>query len=993
MRTRFKYSLAAAAAMLAAVLLSVPVLAGGILDNRIEQIGLVDYVETIYDESTGLITSEANAVLQDEQGYIWIGSYGGLSRYNGHEFQNISEIRENAPKTGIRVLYLDEADQLWIGTNDAGIYLFRDETFYKITQIEGAGDIRPEALSVRSITEGKDGTVYIGTTNGLFTTGADMVLRAAGDERIAASTVENLLCDRNGAVWGSTSTSQIFVIRDGEVCLFLEREDLGTDLAYGLCQGEDGRIYVGTEGSYVMRLAIGDTYAKDSIETEFLFLDSRETVNDLYEDSQGKLWVCTDSGIGYLGEDDTFYKINGLSSNTIMTQMYEDYEGNLWFASSRRGVIKLTRNKFKHIGYDAQIQDQTVNTTVLYDHKLYIGTDSGLRIVDSQNHVVENELSAMLSGIRIRSMMCDSKDRLWISTYAQYGLICYDAADEKWENYTTKEGLRHDQVRMSLELENGDIAAATNGGVALIRDGRVIKTYAEAEGIQNEVILCLAQDAEGLLYAGSDGNGIYRIDTETDEVVNISVDDGLTSGVILRLVPDEAAEGIWVSNGSSVSLLKKDGIQTIADIDEGVGSVFDIKLMGDDIWLLKSFGLIQISREDYLAGNPVYNVITRRDGLTSSITANSWNGCTGDGMLFLCTGNGVYFLNLLNIQRNTVPPKVAVGSAEMDDAVYYGLQELQVPKDTQRVTLYLDILSFGIEGGSFEYYLEGFEDTPVTVRNTSANYVSYTNLRGGDYTFHLKGYNADGTPSEEITLPIHKEYSFFDRQDLYIWEGMGVLLLVLLIVVVAQFLNRRRILKRQKRYKEITDQTVSVVAKTIDAKDKYTDGHSHRVASYAVEIGRRFGLSKEELDQLYYSALLHDIGKIGIPDHILNKKGKLTDEEYAVIKMHPSIGGDILANFKDMPWIPQVARYHHERYDGRGYNEGLKGTQIPLFARIVAVADAYDAMNSTRIYRPAMTTEVIAAEIEKGKGTQFDPAFADIMRDMMRDGFEAKYES
>lgn len=957
--------------------------------NEVMQVGLMDYVETIYDESNGMITSEANTVLQDSTGYIWIGSYGGLVRYNGHDFENMSETRENAPKTGIRVLFQDSSDRIWIGTNDAGVYLFEDEAFRHIAETAPDFPIDAATLSVRSIAQGTDGTMYLGTVNGLATVGADMRLSMFQDERIEGEGVENLLCDANGAVWGTTGTSCIFVILNGEVVSFLDSDFLGQNLAYGLYQAKDGAVYIGTETNYVMRLRLtGDGYAKEDIAVELLTMDSRETVNDICQDSEGKLWICTDSGLGYLDENDTFYKINGLSCNTIISQMYEDYEGNLWFASSRRGVIRLTKNKFKHIGYEAGIDDETVNTTAICSGCLYIGTDSGLKIVDREGVSVESGLTEAMEGIRICGMETDSSNRLWIATYKEYGLVCYDPAADKWTSYTQKEGLAHDQVRMACELSNGDIAAATNGGVSIIRDGKVLRSYTEEDGIQNEVILCLAQGKDDVLYAGSDGSGIYAIDLETDEVENITVEDGLASGVILRIVPDDTVDGMWICNGSKVSLWRPGGIETMADINAGVGSVFDIKLSGDDLWLLKSFGLIRISREDFIEGNQNYDLLIRKDGFTSSVTANSWNAFTEDGLLLVSASNGVYCIDVNDIQRNTIPPKVSVGSIEVDDEIYYGAHDLELPSNAHRITLTLDLLSYMMGGGSLTYYMEGFDAEPIEVRSTSANYVNYTNLPGGSYTFHLTGYNADGMESEEVTFSINKKQNFLEQQYLHIWITMAAMLAASLLVILALYLNRRRIKKREEEYKMMVDRTVRIFAKTIDAKDKYTNGHSHRVAAYAVEIGRRYGLSKDDQERLYYGALLHDIGKIGVPDNILNKKSRLTDEEFECIKQHPTTGGNILDDFKDtMVWIPQVARYHHERYDGKGYNEGLKGEEIPLFARIVSVADSFDAMNSTRIYRPAMTEEVIREELRKGENLQFDAKFAEIMIEMMDEHF------
>ena len=183
---------------------------------------------------------------------------------------------------------------------------------------------------------------------------------------------------------------------------------------------------------------------------------------------------------------------------------------------------------------------------------------------------------------------------------------------------------------------------------------------------------------------------------------------------------------------------------------------------------------------------------------------------------------------------------------------------------------------------------------------------------------------------------------------------------------------------RAERLGRMSEEMVRMLAVSIDAKDRYTNGHSFRVAGYAAALARALGWTEEEVETLWREALLHDIGKIGIPDAVLNKPGRLTDEEFAVIKSHAKIGGDILSNSKSMLNAADVARCHHERWDGRGYPEGLKGEDIPLHARVVAVADAYDAMRSDRIYRKGLAPDVIRAELVRGRGTQFDPALLDV---------------
>lgn len=182
-----------------------------------------------------------------------------------------------------------------------------------------------------------------------------------------------------------------------------------------------------------------------------------------------------------------------------------------------------------------------------------------------------------------------------------------------------------------------------------------------------------------------------------------------------------------------------------------------------------------------------------------------------------------------------------------------------------------------------------------------------------------------------------------------------------------------------KKTEQMFLQTVTALSEAVDAKDRYTSGHSKRVAEYSRKIAERMGKNKEEQDEIYRAGLLHDVGKIRIPEEIINKPGRLTDEEYNTIKIHPITGYNILRGISEDSSIAIAAKHHHERYDGKGYPNGLQGEEIPETARILGVADSYDAMASNRSYRNALSQDVVRSEIEKGKGTQFDPKVADVM--------------
>ena len=219
-----------------------------------------------------------------------------------------------------------------------------------------------------------------------------------------------------------------------------------------------------------------------------------------------------------------------------------------------------------------------------------------------------------------------------------------------------------------------------------------------------------------------------------------------------------------------------------------------------------------------------------------------------------------------------------------------------------------------------------------------------------------------------------------------------IVFMIILLFCTIFFTKLRKAIRREARSKaelqKLNVSTINALAQTIDAKDRYTNGHSQRVAYYSKEIARRMGKSESEQNTVYIAGLLHDLGKIRIPEAVINKDTSLSEDEEEIIKIHPITGYHILRGLYTDKSINEGAKYHHERYDGKGYPSRLSGDEIPEIARIIGVADSYDAMASNRSYRMALPQEVVRAEIEKGKNTQFDPDIADIMLQMIDEDVE-----
>ena len=257
------------------------------------------------------------------------------------------------------------------------------------------------------------------------------------------------------------------------------------------------------------------------------------------------------------------------------------------------------------------------------------------------------------------------------------------------------------------------------------------------------------------------------------------------------------------------------------------------------------------------------------------------------------------------------------------------------------------------------------------------------------------GYNTDIVPETMIAFTMLFAFSFFSRIIITVLkENRQELLRVEKEAEKAKYvdeLNKKNqeLANEKERLNDLTREAILALSNAVEFNDHYTNGHLQRVANYSKSIAEKMGLEPAKITEIYYAGLLHDVGKLGINNELINKPERLNDEEYETIKLHTPMGYKILrdmsekTDFKD---LSNGAKWHHERYDGTGYPDNLKGTEIPLIARIIAVADSYDAMTSTRSYRQSMNCDQVRQELIKGKGTQFDPEIIDIMLELIDKG-------
>ncbi len=945
-----------------------------------QQSSHISYIQDIYNGSNGLISGHANAIAQTTEGILWIGTYAGLYRYNGSEFvhlDNIEEIRN------VNCLFVDNEGRLWIGTNDNGIVIMING---KVANVINTKNGLPSD-SIRSIVQSSTGEYYIGTSNGMVTMEMKIGM-SVNSEVKGVGYVDRMSADSNGNIAAVNKQGTLFILRDGKIVTTLENGY--NSRTFSTCRFDsEGSVYTGSTDGLVSKYLLNGDELKLWQNT---FCSGTTKVNNIYPDQDGLIWVCADNGIGYINEKNQFIRQESGDFNHSIESMLVDYQENLWFASSRLGLLRLSRSSVKDIYADTGLSKSVVNATAIRGSLLYAGTDDGLEIINTEAQTtIRNSLTEKLSGSRIRCMMTDKDQKLWICSYGA-GLICSDRFNDITD-YSQKFSEIGTRARVCIELDDGTIAVSSSNGMFFIKDDKIVNTIAFDEKVGHSPTLCFLQTPDGTLYAGTDGSGILVIKNGTVEKT-IQKSDGLTSEVILRMVYDEQDDSIYIVTSNSICRLANGSIKQLKAFP--YSNNYDVMLDNNgDILVTGSAGIYVMNKRKLIDGDASeYLLINSKMGLVGSLTANSWSAVDKNRNAYLCADCGVFMMNLDNYMLKQKSFRLMVSEVRLDEKK----QDIErgttfsVERDTVKIDFVPEIINYSLDDPTVSYYLEGFDSSWTDVKQSELSTIPYTNIKPGDYTFHIAIRDDSGKIVEQSSYSFVKEKAIYDNT----WFRYYMLIVAgIFIGWLTWFISRTRMqhtlelqeakLTMALQQVQMGNETILAIAKTVDAKDLRTSKHSQRVSDYSAMIAKEYGFTDEQCENLRKAALLHDIGKIAIPDKVLNKPGRLTDEEYAVMKSHVTRGAEILKDFTLIDHVVEGARYHHERYDGRGYPDGLKGEEIPLYGRIIAVADAFDAMTANRVYRQRQDFDYVLNELHKNRGTQFDPELLDIFLKLIDD--------
>ncbi len=956
----------------------------------------VGYTAKLYNASNGLPTSDANAVLSSSDGFIWIGSNSGLIRYDGTAFERQEDFKDI---TGVNVLFEDDNGRLWVGTNDNGaVYLQNGEQTH-ISTDEGLA-----SLSVSALAKDNGGRVFIGTKQGLFYADEDMNIHLVDDPRIERCYIKILTADQNGDIYGCTNEGALLRIREGKLLDFyppdsIENENCEVGAVTTVCPtgGKSGEVWLGSGSGIVFKGSFDESF-KDlqafyvsfdegeamGGETTGSFMLSNEPIVSL-ECAADRLWVLINSMVFYLDENNDFRLLKDVPLNGGISSMTEDWEGNLWFTSSKQGVMKIVANRFFEFSTynNYAIKSPAVNAVCKYDNMIFIGGDEGLDLVDMDYHYASSDIVGDIGGIKVSCMTEDNEGNIWVATSSYDGGLWRFDKDGGKKNYIESNGMPSNTINSLSIAPDGAVLASTSGGLAVIKDGKIEFSVTENSGLRNTFVLTALATKDGKYYLGTNGDGIYI--EEQGVITHLSRSDGLTSDVIVRLKYDDKNDVIWLITSNSVEYIKDGVIHDVKGFPykDNYDIFFD---KNGKAWVLSSNGIYVVAVQDMLTKDEFeYDFYGVADGLSSVPTDGGYSFLDDNGDLYIACRSGVSVVNIDSYFSQKQDIKFSLPYIDDGENRYYPDDDgvFTLPSSAKNITIYGYALTYTMHDPLIQYSLNGADDKPITVNKSDMAPVRYTNLSGGEYEFCLS--LIDGKTHEvrqTVTFKIEKKRTFYEHWWFY--SICGVVFMIIMVLIAKYYLKRKTAgyIERERQHRKLRlffEQTATALVNAIDAKDPYTHGHSSRVAEYSRKLAEMTGKSTEECNEVYYAALLHDVGKIGVPGNIINKETKLTDKEFETIKSHPDVGAHILQSISEFPFLSLGARFHHERYDGRGYPNGLKGEEIPDIARMVSVADAYDAMTSKRSYRDPIPQQKVREEFVKGIGTQFDPEYARMM--------------
>ncbi len=970
------------------------------------------YMSNKTEIPVNLEVSGAEALCQTEDGYVWIAQYSGLTRYDSREFVTYKNFQYNGQEYNlINVNALAaKGSVLYVATSDH-VYVHQNDQFRPLVAVNG--------VITDIVLDEKSDLLYICTRGN----GGIVYNIAAGTESVIPGTEGKAIFDfapGYGKDRYYYQTDEGVFDRDGNEILLNSR--IMELYSYG------STLYIVEDTGIIYRYDMESGIFFEEITVP-------DQVNKLLysEENQILFAACEKDGI-YCIDFSTGEPVTTLAGNldnkSQLMDLMIDYQGNLWVAShfiGTSGVSMITRNALSELLYDDPIW-RTLNEPPAYDRNVYAVERYGdiLYIVcSSRIYLYDLNLKVILPDNALMQTIDDyagrrtvegqaGGDSSYLFTFSpkdvevfrnklyfavtNIGVVEYDPDTEQVVIYDYDYISNHlgtlvndpditltDKTRSMRSFDDALIIGYSRGIMRF--DG---ETFSVINAGSNVLYINRTKDGKILF---DQSKGLFVIDDDFTTVTEIPTEKNITGNRLKFLVDGDALYYTLNSRLFRTYPDRGDGVSEEIAVPYVKGSIVELAKIrysgvnGEPAYKYVIGSQTQLYITDSLEGDSLtdYESYDAINGLQPIIANTSGYYDESEMKYYLQSTNGIYVYEPMTESEERLPVKIALSSVDLDGEHYYG-SHISLGQDVSRVAFNLSVFGFRPNSGFTSYYkLDGVDSDYISYTDENRS-IYYTNLPGGSYDFHYYVVDEYGQESNWILIHLEKEKRF--NEQWWFWAILSVLAGSVLFAVSFLIIRykTRQSLKRQLEYKNITLESLQAIARTIDAKDEYTNGHSIRVSFYSRLIAENMGMQQDEIENIYYIALLHDIGKIAIPDRILNKPGRLTDEEFKIMKSHTTRGAEILKGISTIPQIIEGAKFHHEKYDGSGYPEGLKGDNIPLAARIICCADCFDAMASRRVYKEPFSLEVIIGEFERCSGTQFDPRIAKIVVGMISAG-------
>jgi len=948
-----------------------------LFSNSFQDSFLKDFISKSWSAQDGLPGNTVTDLMQSSDGYIYFGTYSGLVKFDGLSFTLINQsYNQKYSFRSTRSVIQDTNKNIWVGSNDEGVFCLKENG--EVVSFSTENGLTNN--SIRALCEDFNHNIWVGTASGINVISPNFeIIQLKGFDSIPENNifiVNQMYCDTAGRIWILSLTEKsAYLYSENKFERYTNITSIEDPIITTVNQDASGAFWFGVAPYYAVRV-FGDTEEVYDLSAQG---HKGSYVNCIYQDKEKNIWFGMDSGITILHDGKYSYldKSTGLADDGI-TKIFQDSEKNIWIATDRGGLQKLSYGKFQ-----TTKMDTTVNAIAqdLGRGVTWIAADNGLYCYKN-GMFITNELTKICQGIRLRHVSIAKDGSVLISAYEKLGQIKY-TPDGILHNWTQDDGLAGNRVRVAEEFSNGDLYVGTTSGLSIISADGKITNITKSEELHNDYIMCFHEAKDGTIWVGTDGGGIFIL-KDKQIIKTYTKEDNLAGNVIFK-ISNLRDDELWICTGTGLSIYKNGEISSFKNVNGlGFDSVFQAILdYTEKVWFTCNQGIFSLKLseiDDVLNGTKNYinpKFFTKQDGINSGgVTSTSLSMKDNIGRIWFTLIDGFTIFDPVRNESNNSAPKIIIEDILVDsEKVEASNNTIILPPESKRLIIKYSGISFiSPEQITFKTKLDGFENNYSEWSNLRI--ATYTNLKPGTYLFNVTAQNGDEIKSTKVAqLKIIKKPFFYQRPVFII--SLFALIIGLAILVIKLRFNQ---LKRQKQETEkMSLEVIQALVGTIDAKDTYTNGHSIRVAQYSKMISKALGDSEEEQKRVYYAALLHDIGKIGIPDTIINKPSELTEAEYDIIKTHPDIGSQILKSISTMKEISVGARWHHEHFDGSGYPDKLKGSDIPKIARIIGVADAYDAMTSNRSYRKYLPQAKVRQELVDNRGTQFDETIANIM--------------